>query len=179
VPRSVPHWADGRIGDAAFDHAAQDEGGIARRATARVVGAIRQHHRATVKGQCLVQRGVDAGVGHVERLAHVDQFIGQTACERLGRGGVAVRVDQHPGAHLGHVAPGESVRDRDRQHAVVAFQCLDAVDEATRRLARRMHRDDHAAVDHRRDRTDLARRLAAHRSTSSIARSSTSCAGTP
>ncbi len=72
----------------------------------------------------------------------------------LRLGFVAVGVDQHLGAHLGHVAPGEAVGDGDREHAVLALHRLEAVDERAGRFARGVHRGDHLAVDHRRHRAN-------------------------
>ncbi|MDT4842456.1 hypothetical protein FQZ97_763590 [compost metagenome] len=74
----------------------------------------------------------------------------------MGLGLVAVGVDQHLGAHLGHVAPRETVRERDREHAVLAFERLHALHEAARRFARGVDGDDDVAVDHRDHRLDLA-----------------------
>ncbi len=68
-------------------------------------------------------------------LSSSARLLRQRRAAHAARVDAGIAVDQHLGAHVGHVAPGETVADRDRQDAVLALQRLDAVDEAARRLA--------------------------------------------
>ena len=95
----------------------------------------------------------------------------------LGPSGIAIGIDQHLGAHVGGVAPGEAVGDRDRQHAVLAFHRHQLVDEAAHRFAAGVHDRDELAIEHAARWPD-ASALATHRSTSS-ARSRMSVWGIP
>ena len=73
----IPHRADRAIRDAALDQALQDEGRVARRATAGIVGAVGQHYRPGAHGQRFVERRVDVRVAHRELVAHGDHLGGQ------------------------------------------------------------------------------------------------------
>src|SRR5256885_9999886 len=55
-------------------------------------------------------------------------------------------------AHLLDVGPREAVRDRQRQHAVLALHRRELVDEAAHRLAGGVEDADHAGLEGRQDR---------------------------
>ncbi len=59
----IPVVAACDIGDAALEQPAQDEGGIAGRAAARIVGGVRDHHRPAGQRQRRIERGVDRQEG--------------------------------------------------------------------------------------------------------------------
>ena len=59
-------------------------------------------------------------------------------------------------ADLGHVALLETMGERDREHAFLAFERAHAVDEGAAGLARRRHQLDHPAIIERHHRPDLA-----------------------
>ena len=107
-------------------------------------------------GERLVERFVDRGVAHGSCSRRPISSSARRRASGLRLRRIAVGVDEQLGAHLGHVAPGEAVRERDREDAVLALHRHQAVDVRAGRLARGVHRDDHLAVDHRGDRPDAA-----------------------
>ena len=76
--------------------------------------------------------------------------------ERIALGSVVVGDDDDAGAHVRHVAGHEAMDNRGGEDAVLAFQRHQTVDEGAHRLAAGRIDGDHAAIEGRNDRLDLA-----------------------
>ena len=107
-------------------------------------------------GQRRVDRAIDVMEVRRRLLAQRDQLtadlFGEPVAVRLG----AVGDHQDARAAFRHVAIGKAVTDRDREHAVLALQRHDAVDQGAHRLPRGREAREQAAVEHRFHRLDLA-----------------------
>ena len=86
-------------------------------------------------------------IGMAVGAAQREDLQADPARQRVALGRVAVGDDQHPRSHFGHVGGHEAMDQRDRQHAVLALQRLDAVDEGAHRLAAGRIDVDHPAVE--------------------------------
>ncbi len=106
------------------------------------------------------KRRIDCAIDGIFRrrglFAQRDQFaadlFGELVAVRLGV------IGQHEDARAAfrRVAIVEAMRDRDRQHAVLALERHDLVDEAAHRLDRGRKALDHAAIEYGFHRLDLA-----------------------
>ena len=152
----VPQRPDHGVVDAALQHAAQDDGGIAGDSAARIVPAVGEHDRAFRRGDGTVDALVGAQMTRSALAAKLEQFLAK--CPRKTISGLAPVVgdDQHLGAHVRHIGGGEAVDDGDGKDAIPPFERRHPVDESTDRLAAGHEAVDHPAVPDRHGRPDLA-----------------------
>ena len=103
---------------------------------------------------------VEAGVGREHRhgglAAQREDLAPEPLRERHRRWRIAIGDDKHLRAHLRHVGRHEAVDERNREDAVLSLQRLRSVDEAAHRLAAGRIETDHAAIEGRHHRPDLA-----------------------
>ncbi len=95
----------------------------------------------------MVQNFVHGRGGELHLVAQGEELLPPGFRQPLCLSRIVVGDGQHANTALRHVAPGETVPERERQNALFPFGGDHLVDKAPHRLERRQVHADHAAIE--------------------------------